>query len=380
MNEINENDVNAPQSPPPQPSDSTATSPPPAASAPKRGRSRGCFGLFVIGMIVAMLLVIVGFCFIIGVSLMSVSIPEVGEFQLGQSQCKFTEKFVTGNQSSSNKIVQIDIDGVIMQGDGSAWTQYADANRVRDQIECARRDPATRAVIIKLNTPGGEVVASDVIHHAIKVLREETHVPVVASMGSLAASGGYYVAVACDHITANRLTTTGSIGVIIQSYDYYELFKKVGLQAEVYKSGPMKDILNGARPRTPEEVKIVQSLIQEVYDEFVKLVAEGRADLTVSDIKNSEIGDGRVLTGQQALKLGLVDQLGFYEDAVDKAAELAGLGENYKVIRYERPFSLASIFSEVKADRKPVVSVELPGQSPWASLLEPGKLYLLPAR
>ena len=289
----------------------------------------------------------------------------------------YTEEYISGDQFSGNKIVVVDVNGVILnQSSPSPVYSVADAEFICDQLKYIASDKSVKAVIMNIDSPGGEVVASDNIHHHIRKLRRENNIPVIASMNSLAASGGYYISAPCSYIIANRLTLTGSIGVIIETYKYYDLFTKLGVRSEVYKSGPMKDILDGSRPSTEAEKQIIQKLVNESYNEFVKIVAEGRKGLTVEKIKGTEIGDGRVFNGEEAFKLGLVDKLGFFEDAVDKAAELGNTKGNYKLIRYSKPFSFSQLFSELKGPSS-AISLSLPGTERRAGL-EAGKMYFLP--
>ncbi|MEI6421901.1 MAG: signal peptide peptidase SppA [Lentisphaerota bacterium] len=291
---------------------------------------------------------------------------------------KFVEELVEGNNFAANKIAVIDIKGVIMNADGGFY-QIANSKAICDQLEQARNDSKVRAVILRLDTPGGEVTAADMIHHKVMQLKEED-VKVVACMESVAASGGYYIAVASDYIIAHRLTTTGSIGVIIETFNYQSLFNKIGLQAEVYKSGEMKDMLNGARPRTEAEKVLVQNIITEVYDEFVNIVAEGRKskNITAEQIKTTQIGDGRIFSGKKAFELGLVDGVGFFEDAIDKAADLAKIKNNYKVVTYKKSFSFSDFFMSMKGPENKI-KIDIPGMKSWTNALEPGKVYLLPS-
>ena len=235
-------------------------------------------------------------------------------------------------------------------------------------------DDSVRAVILSLNTPGGEVTASDDIHGRILKLKQVK--PVVALMNSIAASGGYYVAVACDKIVASRLTLTGSIGVIISTYNYKGLLDKVGIAAEVYKSGEMKDMLNGAKVRSPKEVAVIQELVDDSYSEFVRLVSLGRR-IPEEKIRNTIIGDGRVLHGAKALKLGLVDRLGRMETAIDEAEKLAGVPSgSLNVVRYKRNLSVMELlFGSAEARANPRIQLNMPGMS--AGELPPGRLYYL---
>ena len=175
------------------------------------------------------------------------------------------------------------------------------------------------------------------------------------------------------------MTVTGSIGVIAHTFNYHQLLAKIGLEAETYKSGPMKDLLSGTRPRTQPERDFMNRHIQAIYDEFVKVVANGRPNLTEADIRDTELGDGRIFSGQEAYDRGLVDALGFFEDAEALAAELAGVGDNYRVVYYQEPFRLSTMLAQLRAPE--AVAVRLPGggEHPWVRLIEPGKAYFLPA-
>jgi len=306
------------------------------------------------------------------------SIEGGGAFSTASSsQTMIREDYISGNSNASNKIAVIDIRGIITNALSSWGASVANSDFICAQIEKAQNDPNVKAIILRLDTPGGEVTAADKIYHAIYKLRQKTQKPVISSMGSVAASGGVYVAVASDYIIANKLTTTGSIGVIAHGYNYSELFKKIGVKAEVYKSGPMKDLLNGARPRTPEEVAIMNEFIGEVYTQFVEIVAKGRPNLTENQIRNTPIGDGRFYSGRKALEYGLIDQLGYFEDAVSKAVAMTSLKE-YKVVSYQPLTGLASILMNMKST-PPELKLRLPGTTQRLELPKSGKFFLLPA-
>jgi protease-4 len=198
-----------------------------------------------------------------------------------------------------------------------------------EEIRRAQDDPRVKAIVLRIESPGGEVVASDEIYN--EILKAEK--PVVASMGDIAASGGYYIACAADKIVANPATLTGSIGVISQIPNVEELMKKLGIEMRVIKSGPHKDLLSPFREMTEEEMGIWQDITDEVYEMFVGMVAE-RRNLPQKKIK--EIADGRVYTGKQALELGLVDELGNLSEAVDLAAELGGIVGKPRIVEYRR--------------------------------------------
>ncbi len=369
-------DIEQPQTPPSSPSSSTQ----PVPQTPPRPKSRkGCLILLVVLTVCFVVFGCIAALFVVGFYAAEsafTGMTDVSPFETKKN--KFVEELLEGNHFASNKVAVIDIKGVIMNADGGFY-QIANSKSICDQLEQARNDSKVKAVILRLDTPGGEVTAADMIHHKVMQLKEED-VKVVACMESVAASGGYYIAVASDYIIAHRLTTTGSIGVIIETFNYQSLFNKIGLQAEVYKSGEMKDMLNGARPRTEAEKLLVQSIITEVYDEFVNIVAEGRKskNITAEQIKTTQIGDGRIFSGKKALELGLVDGVGFFEDAIDKAVDLAKISNNYKVVTYKKVFSFSDFFMSMKGPENRI-KIDIPGMKSWTNMLEPGKVYLLPS-
>ena len=292
------------------------------------------------------------------------------------------EEYVMGKHNEKlPKIAVINVRGVIVSDEDTLDNNLAHSRHICLRIRRAASDKDVKALVVNLNTPGGEVVASDEIYAEILRFRK-TGKPAVAMMNTMAASGGYYVAAACNPIIANKLTLTGSIGVIMSTINYRGLFEKIGLQAEVYTSGKMKDMLNGARQRTPEEIRIVQQLVNNTYYEFTRIVAESRK-IPVEKIRSTEIGDGRIFDGVQAKKLGLVDSLGYFRDAVDTAAKKANLKpDSYQVICYKESFSFGRLFS-LLTSRSGLkgVNVQLNG-TPSAPVFtpQPGKLYYLPAQ
>ncbi len=191
------------------------------------------------------------------------------------------------------------------------------------RIERLRKDRSVKALVIRVDSPGGSVGASQEIYRAIERFRAEGK-PVVVSMGNVAASGGYYVSAPADYIFANPGTITGSIGVIIQHIAYKELMEKIGVKATAIKTGKFKDTLNPFRELTPEEKRYLEETIEEAYEQFLKAILKYRGN-KISEEKLREVADGRVLTGERAKELGLVDDLGGLEDAVQKAKELAGV-------------------------------------------------------
>ena len=217
------------------------------------------------------------------------------------------------------KISVIKLDGIINDSANSSFFRDAtSSNSVLDLIIKATKDQNVKAIVIRINSPGGTVAASQELYKAVKNARKKK--PVVITMGDIAASGGYYISSAADAIFANPGTLTGSIGVITSYLNFYDLLNKIGVKGVVIKSGNYKDIGNPTRPMTPEEKKILQTLLDDTYDQFLSDVAKGR-NIQKSSI--AKIAQGLIYTGKQAKKIGLVDYLGDYSQAVKHAQKLA---------------------------------------------------------
>jgi len=197
------------------------------------------------------------------------------------------------------------------------------------QLKTFREDKSIRAVVVRIESPGGGAAASQEIYEQLSRLRDETDKPVVASVGSIAASGGYYVACAADSIIAAPGALIGSIGVIMEFPNLQEVLRKVGIGFEVIKSGEHKDVPSPWRSLTEEERRILQEMVDDVYDQFVEVVSRER-DLPLDSALT--LADGRVFTGRQAKKLGLIDSTGVFQDAIDLAGRMCGLGDDPKTI------------------------------------------------
>jgi protease-4 len=204
------------------------------------------------------------------------------------------------------------------------------------ELKAHRENPQVKAVVIRINSPGGVVGPSQELHDALLRLRKAGK-PVVASLGAVAASGGYYVAVGADQIYANPGTLTGSIGVIMQMANVESLMKKVGVDYVVVKAGRYKDLGNFSRPMSPEERRVLQGLLDDVHTQFIGAVAAGRR---MDESQVRQFADGRVFSGVQARALKMVDELGGLEDAIDGAARLAGLEAPPRVVLPRRRFSV----------------------------------------
>ena len=232
-----------------------------------------------------------------------------------------------------NKIAVVRLEGIINR-------EMADD--IIEQIESARKDINVKALIIRTFSPGGSVFASDRIHNQIKEFRHKTNKPVVAFMEGLAASGGYYTSVACDKIIAEPTTITGSIGVIMGHFVLKELLEeKLGIQPVVIKSGPKKDWPSSFSEVTDEQKEYLQNkLIGPAYERFVLLIAQGREEqLSLEEIRL--LADGSIYNATEAMDNGLIDGIGYMDDAIELAKSLAGI-EKASVVEYKRPFSLTS--------------------------------------
>jgi protease-4 len=210
-----------------------------------------------------------------------------------------------------------------------------------------RHDPNVKSVVLRIDSPGGSVGASQEIYK--EVMRTNEVKPVIASMGSMGASGGYYAALGAENIIANPGTMTGSIGVIVKFPNLEGLFEKIGYRSEVIKSGPLKDVGASNRPMSEEERKLMQDLIDNVYGQFVRDIAAAR-DMEEDIIR--ELADGRVYTGEQALEVGLIDSLGNFTDAIIIAADMGGLDvENPRLIypKVDRKFSLFNLLTNAES-------------------------------
>lgn len=251
------------------------------------------------------------------------------------------ESVVTGY--GPNKIVQLFVNGAI-SGEQNAAGMPSMSELLAEQLRRVEEDTAVKALVLRIDSPGGEVVATDELHTRLLRLKQVRHIPIVVSMGSTAASGGYYLATAGDAVFANPNTLTGSLGVIFQLLNYSDAANKLGVRQFAIKSGRFKDIGSPARPLTDPERQIFQTLVNESYRKFVDVIVQGR---NLSRQRVLEIADGRVYSGEQAKRLGLIDQFGDLEDATRHALSLSGAPEAM-VVRYTDQLSLGKLLFSMK--------------------------------
>ena len=301
------------------------------------------------------------------------------------------------NNHASDKIAVIPVEGIITSSslDGGG---YSMVNLIEDQLKLAAKDQRVKAVLLKVNSPGGEVLASDDIYNALLRFQREHDKPVIASMGNLAASGGYYVSAPCRWIVANELTITGSIGVIMHAYNYRGLMNKVGLRPMVFKSGRFKDMLScekdleklspAEQADVEEEEVMIKKMVDETFERFKTVVADGRKE--ANDLNKSNKGgatgrnlssnwtnraDGRILSGKEAYEHGFVDEMGNWRTAISRAQKLAGI-DKADLVTYQMPFSLGNLFSLFGEANAKSVKVDVGFDVPK---LQSGLYYLAPS-
>jgi protease IV len=320
----------------------TARVPPPLPSPPRRSWLGVFAALFFLGMPFALLLVLL--LWALGGSLSSGTTLE--------------EKFHSLTRGADNKIAIIRVEGTILDGEGY----------VKQQIDAVRKDPTVKAVVLRVDSPGGTVTGSDYIYHHLTKLRREkpkddseaaakkgaaaptgpSELPLVVSMGGMAASGGYYVAMAVgeqpDAIFAEPTTWTGSIGVVIPHYNVAGLMERFDVQEDSIKSHPLKQMGAPTRKMTVEERDIFQGLVDDSFARFKEIVRSGRPKFKTDPAALDALATGQVFTTRQAIESGLVDREGFLEEAIDRTLELAGLDkEKTQVVEYERPIGLFDV-------------------------------------
>jgi len=247
------------------------------------------------------------------------------------------EKVIEGE--GRTKILLIDISGFISEAEKSRGSMLAEEvpllSRVKEELQKAEQDKAVSGLIIKINSPGGTVTASDTLYHELLAFKKRTGIRVTACIMGLGTSGAYYIASAADEIIAVPTAVTGSIGVIAMRFDVRDLMTKIGVGTETVKSGDKKDIWSPFRPSTPEETKIMQHIIDQLFNRFIDAVASGRKNV-LSREEVLKLADGRIYTADQALGTKLIDRVGYLDDAVATTKNFLKVSEA-SVIVYHRP-------------------------------------------
>lgn len=323
--ENTENHPENPDMPPfqPPPVRRTPPPPPPPPAPPKSGTGTKV----LLGILLALSLVA-------NIVLIIVVVVVVSMF--GTATTGFLEESIVRKGPASDKIAVINVQGVIT---GEL------ANNVHRQMQAARRDKRVRGLIVRINSPGGTIAGSDRVYKEISDYRKQTGEPVIAFMQSVAASGGYYVAVACEDIMAEPTTITGSIGVISYYFVLQELLEdKLGVVPVVVKAGEKKNWPSSFNQPTEQQLEYMQQrMIDPAYERFVNIVATGRRDeLTRNEVV--ELADGSIYAADLALEEKLIDDIGYLDDAVKAVEKLAGLADS-RVVEYRRPFTFANLLT-----------------------------------
>jgi protease-4 len=285
--------------------------------------------------------------------LFTVLIGVVAVFAVGQKGI-FTEEVIQAGPRAT-KIAVISVQGII---------NGEKARDIYSQLKAAKEDKRVKGLIIRVNSPGGTISASDEIYNEILKYRSEEDKPAVAFMQGVAASGGYYTSVACEKIIAEPTTITGSVGVIAGHFIFQELLEqKLGILPVIFKSGEKKDWPSPFQPITEEQRQYIQEkLIAPAYNRFVQVVADGRESLTLADVKR--LADGSIYGAEEALAEKLIDKIGYLDEAIEQVKSLAGI-EKAQVVEYRRPFSLSYLLSSrskniLKIDRTTLYELSTP--------------------
>lgn len=279
------------------------------------------------------------------------------------SSARLQEVQVKGGAGwSQPKIAIIEVEGLLVNARSGGFLQPTEnkLSLFTQQLDVAARDPQVRAVVLRINSPGGTVTCSDTMYEMIRQFRKQTGKPVIGSTQEVAASGAYYIACGCDRIVAHPTSVIGSIGVIFETFDVSGGLAKLGIKPEAVKSGDLKDMGSPFKPLAPEARAVMQGMVDQYYARFVSVVQTNRK--LSESAKLSTVTDGRVFSGQQALELGLVDQLGMLDDAIDLAKQMSR-SPRASVVMYKRPYGYSgSIYAEgtTPPPRAGVLQLELP--------------------
>ncbi|MCP4190492.1 MAG: signal peptide peptidase SppA [Planctomycetaceae bacterium] len=278
------------------------------------------------------------------------------------------ERYHSHAKTGRDKIAVINVNGVIASGAGF----------VKRQIDRVTSDENVKAVVLRINSPGGTITGSDFIYHHLQEMKKNRDIPIVVSMGGIAASGGYYIAMTVGDdektIYAEPTSTTGSIGVIIPHYDVSGLLEKYDVKDDSIVSHPRKQMLSMTRPIDPEDRQVLEAYLQDAFGRFKEVVKSGRPALRENDAALNEIATGEIFTATQAQANGLVDELGFIEDAIDRAIEMAGLeDESVRVVEYKAPVTFLNAFTSVQAARRG----EIPELAALMELSVPRAYYMV---
>ena len=272
---------------------------------------------------------------------------------------------MAGKGWSPPKIAIIEVEGMLMNMKMGGFMQPTEnsVSRFAQEMERAAADPDVKAVVLRVNSPGGTVTASDIMYETVKRFKEKTKKPVVASLQDVAASGAYYVACAADRIVAHPTAVVGSIGVIFNTMNFEGTLAKIGAKVEAIKSGPLKDMGSPFRELDPQARAVMQGMVNEYYQRFVGVVSAHRSTTMNDKDSRAMATDGRVFSGVKAVEMGLADRTGLLDDAIAEAKSLSG-AHNAAVVLYKRPFGYSGSIYAQDATPQPAANVtvlKIPG-------------------
>jgi protease-4 len=297
--------------------------------------------------------------------------PVPADKSLRQRELERTSYFTT------DKIALIDIEGVLLDESPRGLISPGEnpVSLFVEKLRAAEKDKHVKGIVLRINSPGGTVTASQIIHDEIEAYKKRTGRPVITIMLDVTASGGYYLACASDQLIAYPSTITGSIGVVMQMFNLAGTLEKIGVETDAIKSGPNKDAGSPFRKMSPEEREIFQTLVNEFYEQFIAVVHAGRP--AINEQKLRSLADGRVFSAQQALEAGLIDQIGTIHDAVAEVRKRAGL-EQYRLVTFRRPYgwkpTVYARTPDAPASQINLINISLPD---WLALQQsPRFMYL----
>lgn len=304
-----------------------------------------------------------GFILILILGLVGVKMSETIE-ELSHQEPMLNEKFIKGNSKAKNKIAVLTISGIISSEEDGF---------VAKQIRQISGDSNVKAVILRVDSPGGTISGSDYYLHLMKKMKTERNLPIIVSMGSIAASGGYYVSMVGDKIYAEPTTTTGSIGVIVPLFNAAELCKKIGFESTPITSGDLKGMGSITKPLDEEEKKVWQKLVDDSFKQFKNVIRAGRKIFDDNPELLDKIATGQVYNASEAKQNGLIDDIGFIDDAIEEAIALSGINEfDLKVIKFKPKATFVEALLENKAK-----SVQLINAAESISDMTTPKAYLI---
>ena len=319
--------------------------PPNYQHQPPPAQPSGCARSFVYGIVSLIILGMVGVGILFGsIFIYLIATDGIEILAIERHEKTLSEKVIAGNSNASDIVAVITIEGMIVSN--------ADGYIAR-QIRQVKGDNNVKAIVLRVDSPGGTMSGSDYYLHLLKQMKSKRDVPIVVSMGSTAASGGYYVSMVGDEIFAEPSTITGSIGVIASLFDASELLKNVGVAMTPVVSGPHKTMGSFAKPMTEEERALFQRLIDDNFDRFKEVIREGRKKFANNPAELDKLATGQIFTANDAVANGLIDKIGFIDDAIEYAGNLAGMANrDYKVIQYKPKLSFMDTLLESRAPSK----------------------------